>query len=107
MTKFIEIGESEFDTQVLRSELPVLVEFGAAWCAPCKRMEPMMEEIALDWQGKIKLVKIDVDQSINLTMRYQIMGVPTIILFRNGESQERLTGAQSRNKLQIKLGQHL
>ena len=107
MTKFIEISESEFEPQVLRSELPVIVEFGAEWCAPCKRMEPMMEEIALEWQGQVKLVKIDVDNSVNLTMRYHVMGVPTIILFKNGEPQERLTGAQSRKKLQSKLGQHI
>ena len=107
MTKFLEIDESEFKNQVLRSEFPVIVEFGAEWCAPCKRMEPMMEEIALEWQGKVKLVKIDVDNSVNLTMRYHVMGVPTIILFKNGEPLERLTGAQNRKKLQSKLGQHI
>ena len=107
MTKFLEIDEGDFDNQVLQSEIPVIVEFGAEWCAPCKRMEPMMEEIAMDWQGKVKLVKIDVDHSVDLTMRYNVMGVPTIILFKNGEPQERLTGAQNRKKLQAKLGQHI
>ena len=107
MTKFFEIDEGDFDNQVLQSEIPVIVEFGAEWCAPCKRMEPMMEEIAMDWQGKVKLVKSDVDHSVDLTMRYNVMGVPTIILFKNGEPQERLTGAQNRKKLQAKLGQHI
>ena len=107
MIKFFEIGESEFETYVLTSDIPVIVEFGAEWCGPCKRMEPMMEEIALEWQGKVKLVKIDVDNSVNLTMRYHVMGVPTIILFKNGEPLERLTGAQNRKKLQSKLGQHI
>ena len=107
MTKFLEIGERDFEIHVLKSDIPVIVEFGAEWCVPCKRMEPMMEEIALEWQGKVKLVKIDVDNSVNLTMRYSVMGVPTIILFKNGEPQERLTGAQNRKKLQSKLGQHI
>jgi thioredoxin 1 len=107
MTKFLIIDEGDFDNQVLQSEIPVIVEFGAEWCAPCKRMEPMMEEIALGWQGKVKLIKIDVDDNVDLTMRYHVMGVPTIILFKNGEPQERLTGAQNRKKLQAKLGQHI
>lgn len=108
MTKFLEIQESEFDHLVMHSDLPVIVEFGAEWCAPCKRIEPMLEEMAQDeWQGKVQLVKIDVDISVDLTMRYNVMGVPTIILFKDGVPLERLTGAQNRKKLHSKLGQHI
>jgi thioredoxin 1 len=107
MTKFIQIHENEFDTKVLQTSNPVIVEFGAEWCIPCKRIEPILEELAQEWDGNVQLIKIDVDSNVNLTMRYNVMGVPTIILFKNGSPLVRLTGAQNRKKLHTKLGQHI
>ncbi|HHY88112.1 MAG TPA: thioredoxin family protein [Chloroflexi bacterium] len=107
MSTFAEVDESQFEQQVLRASVPVLVEFGAAWCVPCKRLEPELEKLAFSWKDRIRLARVDVDQSLNLTMHYQIMSVPTTILFVDGQPVQRLTGFQPYNKLVEKLSPHM
>jgi thioredoxin 1 len=104
MGDFFVVTETNFEAEVISSQLPVLLEFGAPWCQPCKQLEPLLFQLAQQWQGKMKLVKVDVDESADLAMRYGVMGVPTTILFVNGEVKARLTGFQSRNKLEEKFG---
>lgn len=100
MGSFVNITDSSFESEVLASQVPVLVEFGAEWCGPCRQMEPLLEQLAAaDWQGKVRLAKIDVDQSINTTMQFQVMSVPTLILFVNGEARQRVSGKQPRDRL--------
>jgi thioredoxin 1 len=99
MSDFIEINEANFDLQVLKSVQPVVLEFGAVWCGPCKRLEPILKQLSQEWAGKARFAKVDVDQSSDLAIKYGIMGVPTVILFQNGEVQQRLTGLQSRERL--------
>ena len=100
MGSFISISDSSFDNEVLQSSVPVLVEFGAEWCGPCRQMEPILEQLAsADWKGKVRLAKIDVDQSVNTTMQFQVMSVPTLILFINGEARQRVSGKQPRDRL--------
>ena len=95
----VPINEKNFPEQVLKATSPVIVEFGAVWCAPCKRLEPIMEKLGDEWGGKVRLVKIDVDESANVAINCQVMSVPTLILFVQGQEKQRLTGLQPRERI--------
>ena len=99
MASFISINDISFDQEVLKSAVPVIVEFGAVWCGPCRQLEPVLEQLASEWNGKVRLAKIDVDESVSTAMRFQVMSLPTLILFVNGEARQRLSGKQPRDKL--------
>lgn len=101
------INESNFQSEVLDSSLPVLVDFTATWCGPCKMLDPVVKQLATDWDGKVKVVKLDVDENVNIAMQYQVMGVPTLMLFSNGEPLQRLTGYQPKGRILAKLGSHI
>jgi thioredoxin 1 len=101
-----QVNESDFQSEVIEADRPVLVDFGAVWCGPCKMLDPVVEELAEDWGEKVKVVKIDVDHNPNLAMQYQVMGVPTLILFKDGQPQERLSGFRPKKHLQGKF-EHL
>jgi thioredoxin 1 len=103
----LEVNEGSFATQVLQSALPVMVEFGAAWCAPCKRLEPELEKLAAEWVGKITLAHVNIDQNPKLTGQLGIMGVPTVILFVGGKEMQRFTGLTSRDKIIQKFSPYL
>ena len=107
MSNIIEINEDSFENEVLQAEMPVLVDFSAVWCGPCKMLDPVVEELAGDWDGQVKFVKLDVDHSPQIAMNYQVMGVPTLMLFNAGEVKERLTGYMPKNKIVSKLSPHL
>lgn len=107
MSAFVQINDGTFEQEVRKSPVPVLVEFGAEWCGPCRQMEPVLEQLAAEWQGKVRLAKIDVDESVNLTMQFQVMSVPTLILFVNGEAAQRLSGKQPRDRLVEKFFSYL
>lgn len=100
MGKIIEINEETFDAEVINESLPVLVDFGAVWCGPCKMLEPFIEEISTELAGKLKVVKVDVDHNSELAMRFQVMSVPTLILFSGGEAKERLSGYRPKNNIE-------
>jgi len=101
------VSEDTFANEVLGSTQPVLVDFTAVWCGPCKTLEPIVKQLAQDWAGKVKVVKLDVDTSPNVTMQYQIMGVPTLMLFVNGQPSQRLTGYQPKDRIVAKLSPHI
>ena len=101
------VSEDTFASEVLGSTQPVLVDFTAVWCGPCKTLEPIVKQLAQDWAGKVKVVKLDVDTSPNVTMQYQIMGVPTLMLFVNGQPSQRLTGYQPKDRIVAKLSPHI
>jgi thioredoxin 1 len=108
MSELSHVGESNFKREVLESKSPVLVDFTAVWCAPCKTLEPVVKQLASDWQDKVKVVKLDVDDNANLTMEYQVMGVPTLILFKGGKPVERVTGGgHSKDRLASRFSPHL
>lgn len=95
----LEVNEGSFTAQVLQSALPVMVEFGAEWCAPCKRLEPELEKLVIEWKDKVVLAHVNIDQNPTLTGQYGIMGVPTVILFVGGKEMQRFTGLTSRDKI--------
>ena len=107
MAEIIEVSDSTFDQVVLNSKTPVLVDFGAEWCHPCKQLDPIVDELAEEWNGKVKVVKLDIDTNVETTMRFGVMGVPTLMLFIKGNAKERLTGYVPKNKIEKTLGPHL
>jgi thioredoxin 1 len=100
-------SDSTFDVDVLRCDLPVVVDFGAEWCHPCKQLDPIVEELASEWQGRVRVLKLDIDQNLATTMKYAVMGVPTLILFVGGEARERVSGYQSKARILERLGPSL
>ena len=101
-----KLSEGSFQREVLESVLPVLVDFTAVWCGPCKMLEPVVKQLAQSWEGKVKVVKLDVDDNPNLAMDYQVMGVPTLMLFKDGQPVERVTGYQPKDRLEKKFIPH-
>jgi thioredoxin 1 len=102
-----EIDDETFELKVLQADLPVLVDFGAEWCHPCKQLDPIVEELAEEWVGKIKVFKLDVDSNVNTTMNYGVMGVPSLILFIDGEPVERMTGLVPKQRILKAMEPHL
>jgi thioredoxin 1 len=107
MAELSQVGEANFNNEVLQAKLPVLVDFTAVWCSPCKMLEPIVKQLAQDWDGKVKIVKLDVDDNADLAMQYQVMGVPTLMLFKNGRPVERVTGYQPKDRVASKFTPHL
>ena len=107
MANITEVNEENFGEEVLADSRPVLVDFSAVWCAPCKMLDPIVEQLAQEWTEKIKVVKLDVDNSPNIAMQYRVMGVPTLMLFIQGESRERLVGYLPKDRITSKLNPHL
>ena len=99
MSEFVaEVNDANFEQEVLKSETPVLVDFWAAWCAPCRMLTPTVEAVAEKYQGKAKVVKLNVDENIDSSSRYGIKGIPTLILFRGGKEADRVVGVPSNAK---------
>ena len=107
MSHPLRLTDASFENEVLRSEIPVLVDFWASWCPPCKMLEPTVAELAEEYAGKIKIGKLHVDQNPRTASVYNIIGVPTFVLFDSGEVLQRKTGAQSKKQLKQMLGEAL
>jgi|SRR5262245_32915348 len=110
MSAFVnEVTDSNFEAEVLKSAQPVLVDFWAEWCGPCQRLAPTVESLAEQYQDKAKVVKLDVDQNNNSATSFGVRGIPTLILFRDGQEVERIVGVPSNPKAFISemLDKHL
>jgi thioredoxin 1 len=106
-SKTFEVTQSNFQSEVLASEQPVLVDFTAEWCPPCKMIAPLVDQIAEEYQGKIRVGTLDADAHPELQVDYGVMGLPTLILFKGGQPVERIIGFQPKTKIVSKLSPHL
>ncbi|MGB9429567.1 MAG: thioredoxin TrxA [Gammaproteobacteria bacterium] len=91
--------DANFENDVLKSQLPVLVDYWAEWCGPCKMIAPILDQIAADYQGKLKIAKVNVDENAQLTQKYGIRSIPTLMLFKDGNVQAQKIGALSKSQL--------
>ena len=98
-----EVTDANFQAEVLESEIPVLVDFWAPWCGPCRRVAPVVEEIAKERAGELKVVKLNTDENQQTSIEYQVLSIPTLILFRHGQIAHKVVGAYPKAKLQAEL----
>lgn len=95
----LAVSDASFETEVLKSDLPVLVDFWAEWCGPCKMIGPIVEEIASEYQGRLKVTKLNVDENATVPAKHGIRGIPTLILFKNGTVVSQKVGAAAKSQL--------
>lgn len=97
------VNAQNFDEEVTNSSVPVMIDFFADWCGPCKMLMPIVEELAGEYEGKVNILKLDVDESQDLAQKYGVMSIPTLVFIKNGEEVDRITGALPKDALQEKL----
>ncbi len=96
----VELRDSTFESEVIESETPVLVDFWAPWCGPCRMLAPVVEEIATSYTGRLKVGKVNVDDNQEITMKYGIRSIPTLILFKNGKAVDQVIGAVPKSEIE-------
>ncbi len=99
----LALDDKNFETEVLKSDLPVLVDFWAEWCGPCKAIAPVVDEIAAEYDGKLKVTKLNIDEAQGLAEKFNIMSIPTLLIFKGGEPVEQIVGALSKDQLLAKI----
>jgi len=105
--EIVTLDDATFDEHVKGADVPVLVDFWAEWCGPCKMIAPVLEEIAREQAGKLQIGKLNIDDNLDVTRRYDVMSIPTLILFKDGEPQARLVGAKPKGQLLQELSAYL
>jgi thioredoxin 1 len=105
--KVAEVGDQNFEAEVLNSTVPVLVDFWAAWCAPCRMLAPVVEAIAEIYEGKARIVKLNVDENTLTSGKYNIKGIPTLLLFKDGVIQEQIVGNTTKGAISKMIDNHL
>jgi thioredoxin 1 len=100
----VEVGDADFQSEVLESDIPVIVDFWAAWCGPCRMVGPIVEEIAKEYAGKVKVAKLNVDDNKETATKYGIMSIPTILMFEKGDISKQVVGAMPKSALIKELG---
>jgi thioredoxin 1 len=107
MGNALPVTDESFEQEVLNSQVPVLVDFWAAWCGPCRMIAPTVDQLALEYAGKLKVVKVDVDQNPDVSGRLGVLSIPTLMVFKGGQMVERILGAVPKQALLAKLTPHL
>lgn len=103
----LHLTDSSFDNEIVNSKSPAIVDFWASWCYPCKMVAPILEEIASDYSGKIKVAKLDVDENMSTATRFNVMNIPTLILFKDGKEKTRLVGVTPKEEIARKIDEIL
>lgn len=103
MSQLHHATDSNFDTEVLQADMPVLVDFSATWCGPCKKLEPIVDELAGEFDGRLKVVKVDVDQARGVAARYGVLSVPTVLIIKDGQVKDQVVGLASKSSLADKV----
>jgi thioredoxin 1 len=103
----IHVSDDTFEEEVIKSDLPVLVDFWAVWCGPCHMIAPALEKIAQEYAGRLKVVKLNVDENMKATSKYSVRSIPTLLLFKAGEIKETLVGALPQDRIVSIISKHL
>jgi len=103
----LEVSDSSFDTEVLKSDLPVLVDFWAPWCGPCRMVAPVIDKLSQEFEGKAKFVKLNVDDNPEIAQKYNITGIPALYLFKGGDNVDKVIGAAQKPVLENLISKHL
>lgn len=103
MSKPIHVSDADFEQNVIKSDIPVLVDFWAVWCGPCKMIAPVLEELAPTYAGKLTIAKLDVDNNPQTAAKFQIRSIPTLLIFKNGQVVDQVVGYQSKDALKARL----
>jgi len=107
MPHLVKLGDEKFEAEVVLSDRLVLVDFGATWCGPCKKLHPIMRELANDYEGKIKVFEVDVGDSPQTAMKYGVTSVPQLLFFKEGKVKETIVGLLPKSKIEEKIERHL
>jgi len=107
MSKAQEVNDSNFEAEVLQHPSPVLVDFWASWCAPCRTMSPIIDAVAAEYMGRVKVVKLNTDENQSTAAKYAIMSIPSLVIFKEGKEIDRLIGFISQRNLSEKIKSHL
>lgn len=101
------ITSQNFEEEVLKSEKPILLDFWATWCGPCRKLAPVIEELAKNYDSKVRFVKVNVEESLNIAKEYSISGLPTLMIFKSGEAVERMTGLMPKSTIVSNIEKHI